>query len=481
MTLADMHFARVFPIVGSELRQLAVAVWGVKLAAPLIEHLAASGVRRWHWRTPPSDPSHKRLRARLLQQHGAALALEAQTISPSAWEIELAYNPPELLLAVGTAHERSQVLAQAARLKRPALVIAPPTGGQPITAQYWLPGDPVATALPDLPGTIEAHNWDWVTALPMLAGLARAILLHPYHPRADLTDLWANGCRVVRFGGLHPFNLEWLPLTHATSQVLPLGRSEFASPTARHGTLLVIGLGSLGSIAAQLLAPLTQQLVLVDPDSVEIYNPVRQAFNVNDVGSSKARALGRQLQSQTHTHELAIAITEEEQIAVLCRRYPITAALVATGTHHDFAICRGLRQAGIPHVVGRCYPRARYWEAILVDRQHGATFEQIRGNLRRGPAAPPTPEQIAAYSSAGELEQEPATLIESGWTARWLARLTHQWLLPLGLRERWFLALQTAKQNYLIGGVAVEATPTGPAYAIDCPGRIWEHQSIFNS
>ncbi|HEY1014228.1 MAG TPA: hypothetical protein VGE07_16060, partial [Herpetosiphonaceae bacterium] len=100
--------------------------------------------------------------------------------------------------------------------------------------------------------------------------------------------------------------------------------------------------------------------------------------------------------------------------------------------------------------------------------------------LVAGPAAPPTPEQRAAYSAAGALEAEPATLIESGWAAAWLARLTRQLLAPPALRERWLLDLLAAEAVCLIGGVGCEPTPVGPAYRVALPGQIhaWHRSEI---
>ncbi|MEM7343389.1 MAG: hypothetical protein AAF485_04045, partial [Chloroflexota bacterium] len=84
----------------------------------------------------------------------------------------------------------------------------------------------------------------------------------------------------------------------------------------------------------------------------------------------------------------------------------------------------------------------------------------------------PTPEQRAVYSDKGALEAEPATLVESGWAAVWLARLIRQLATPAGLREGWFLDLLTQKQLCLVGGIGVEQTPDGSAYQIDSPGQI---------
>jgi hypothetical protein len=176
----------------------------------------------------------------------------------------------------------------------------------------------------------------------------------------------------------------------------------------------------------------------------------------------------------------AEALTEEKQIAMLIEQQSITAALIATGTTADFTLARVLRRYDIPHIVGRCYPRARYWEALLIDGQRGPALADLRGHLALGPTPPPTPEQQAAYSDAGALEAEPATLIESGWAAAWLARLTAQFLAPPGLRERWFLERLADETPCLIGGVGVERTATGPAYRIDQPGQIraWGRANI---
>ena len=72
-----------------------------------------------------------------------------------------------------------------------------------------------------------------------------------------------------------------------------------------------------------------------------------------------------------------------------------------------------------------------------------------------------------AQEAAGALEAEPATLIESGWAATWMARLTAQLATPPGLRERWFLELLASQRTCVIGGVGVEPSPDGPADAVD--------------
>jgi hypothetical protein len=281
-------------------------------------------------------------------------------------------------------------------------------------------------------------------------------------------------------GDTTPLAIEWTTLLQ--SKIRDPKSQIFCTPPGPRGALLLAGLGSLGSIAAMHLARRADTIVIADPECVDVYNPARQAYPLAAIGQPKAQALRDGLLAVGAARVVSIdeRLTDERMVAALIERYAITTALVATGTSDDFAIARALRACGVPHVVGRCYPRARYWEAIVVDGHRGPGLEDIRGHLRTGPTPAPTPEQIAVYSDAGALEAEPATLVESGWAAAWMARLAAQLLAPIGLRERWLLELLATGQTCLIGGVGVERTPGGPAYAVAQPGEIhaWERDSI---
>jgi hypothetical protein len=485
---SDRHFARVEPIVGASLRRARIALLGLPTAAPLVAYLAACGVGRWLWADERRTTNDERrtaaetLESHLSAQHGAALALDAATLPPTEWVAAIRRDPPDLAIAVGGAAEHALTLEAATSARIPALLIAPPTDSAPCQAAVSFPGDEAQPAICNLQSAIcNLHPWDWITAAPLCAGLARAILLRdtPFR-RADLADLWVAGIRVMTLGGIHPFDVAWS--APQQSAICNLQSTIFQTPPARRGALLIAGLGSLGSVAAMHLARSAQTLVLADPDRVDIHNPARQAYPLAAIGQPKAQALRDGLLAAGAAQVIALdtVLLDERMAAALIERYSITAALVATGTNADFAIARALRALDVPHVVGRCYPRAHYWEAIVVDGCRGPALDEVRGYLRAGPAPTPMPEQIAAYSDAGALEAEPATLIESGWAAAWMARLAAQLLAPAGLRERWLLELLAAGQTCLIGGVGVERTPDGPAYAIAQPGEIraWQRTSI---
>lgn len=494
--LASTHFARVSPVVGSSLQRVRVGLLGLPEAAPIVTYLAANGVGRWLLLAPPPpalpgpDGTGRAARSGaggspgwagpgdggdVRAQHGAALALEAVTVPLAEWAVAVRASPPDLVIAVGDAKVWQAALRATTSVEAPALLIGPPTATHPCQAVLVFPGDP----MPEVgrsrnPAPAPPDPWGWTTAAPLCAGLARAILLRdtPFR-RADLAELWGAGVRTFTFADpADPFIVRSFPLGQATT--LDSSPPSFCTPGGKRGTLLIVGLGSLGSVAAMHLLPYAASLVLVDPDHVSPYNPVRQAYPLATVGRPKAHALRAGLlgAGAEHVVSIAEALRDEHTVEALVARYKVTAALVVTGTEADFPIARALRACDVPHVIGRCYPRARYWEAILVDGERGPAFEDIRGRLRLGPAPPPTPEQIAAYSQAGALEAEPATLIESGWAATWMARLTAQLLAPPGLRERWLLELLAAERTCLIGGVGVEPTATGPAYGVAQPGAI---------
>lgn len=437
----------------------------------VVEYLAACGVRRWQWLGPVDDGAVT-LAARLQARHGSALNLQAEIIPAEDWSQALNAHPPDLLLSVGTSADLCASVRTADRLRIPALLVVP----HPPTALAFFPGDDVSAA-EDALRAIEpdelASPWQWFTAAPMVASLARVMLLRdtPF-ARADLAQMWRDGIRVVKVGDAKD------PLTPVWTAVGARGDAAsggaFSTPVERRGSVLIVGLGSLGSVAAQHLLPAAKRLVLVDPDRVDAYNPARQAYSVAGIGRPKAAALAKGLHAAGAAEVVALdtALTDEDAAIDLIRAHNITAVLVVTGTGADFAIARALRRCDVPHVVGRCYPRARYWEAILVDGARGPSLEDFRGHVVPGPPAPLTPEQRAAYSDAGALEAEPATLIESGWAAVWMARLAAQFLAPSGLREAWFWRLLSAGQTCLVGGVGVEQTPNGPAYGISRPGQI---------
>jgi hypothetical protein len=249
------------------------------------------------------------------------------------------------------------------------------------------------------------------------------------------------------------------------------------TPALRSRSVLLVGCGSLGSLAAHTLAPLVGRLLLMDPAVVTAANPVRQLYRVSSIGRRKVAALRDELQLRLGSAAPAIITlpnqagadeAAEFRLRDLVERERPDLALLLTGTGADLACARALRASGVPHLAARCYPRARYWEAIIVPDHEAPCLGCLRGQLHTGPHAPPTPEEAARYTSAGDLNAEPATRVESGWAAACVADLAVQLLAPPGLRERWFLDALAGAQTCFVGG----AYALNNAYGIARPGQV---------
>jgi hypothetical protein len=248
-------------------------------------------------------------------------------------------------------------------------------------------------------------------------------------------------------------------------------------------------------------------LALLDGDTVGVANPVRQWFHTDQVGQPKAVALARNLadlrapgaawaEAPTEIGPGVVLSHAAGRITALTGHATVDRAgraafrralralrpavvVLATGSQADYALARVLWRLHIPHVVGRCYPRARYFEALIVDGRRGPCFGCLRGHLYTGPAPPPTPEEALRYDgppAPGELQAEPATVVESGRAADVLARLAAALAQPRRQRPAWLADLLAREQTCLIGGVTAQpvAGADGPAwpYGVALPGQV---------
>jgi ThiF family len=448
-------------------------------------------------------------------------ALTPATLAPlaAAWRRE----PPDLLLGGGDAATLATLAALARDLAVPALLVAHYAAADPSAACLaLLPGDgghgrdwpdlcaalgapPLAdpAALPATPAAWHA----WTEANSLAALLARALLLPGSPHTAPALDriFWRERRTAAVLGtAAWPWTVQYADLAVAGQRQVvsgdepsavscqPSGIAAHATPTntqdsysalsnvptaplREQHSALVVGCGSLGSLVARGLVAsgAVGRLALVDGETVDAANPVRQFFHTDQVGQPKAAALAHTVQVGDDRAGLAafrrLLRTERPDVVVL-----------ATGSHADYALARVLRRLGIPHIVGRCYPRARYFEIIVVDGRRGPCFGCLRGHLYTGPAPAPTPEEALRYdrpAPPGELQSEPATVVESGRAADVMARLAAALARPRRERAPWLLDLLTSEQTCLIGGLTVEAVP-GPAgdlawaYGVQVPGQV---------
>ncbi|KAF0214584.1 MAG: hypothetical protein FD167_5253, partial [bacterium] len=254
-------------------------------------------------------------------------------------------------------------------------------------------------------------------------------------------------------------------------------------PTLAGKTCLVIGLGSLGSVVAETLANLGASLILIDGEKVDVANPIRQIYQVDQVGQAKASACAELVAKKSNSKETSqrffayqFAISPEEksllQLENVLIEHKIDVAVVATGTGNDRIISQALVVKNIPHVVVSCYERARFFEAIIVDGKGGPCFGCVRGHLYLGVAPSLTPEQRARYvSSEHDLMAEPATRVETGRAADLAAHIAYS-LLNLGTTP-WLSRALAEEQTFFLGGNATELQPNGKwVYTIELPGEV---------
>lgn len=457
MGLADSHFARVTPVVGAALRERRVGLLGCAAGAEVAALLAASGVLRWALAAgapaAPGSPLARRFGPATTRQAAnvaLAAALRAHHGERLPWAfVPLAKVGYDLLIAAGDAATHAYAQAIAARRGCPLLLLPPDPRPDPAS---WAAGFPVARP----PGAVEAY----LSPDPFAAAaVARALLLRGTpQARPDLEALLAAA----------PPELP---------PAAPAFRTPPDAPALRGHTALVVGLGSLGSQIALELGRSVGRLVLADGAEVSAANPARQLYRSAQVGRRKPAALGEQLgailgPAAPAVVQVSADLRHEEVVAGLAANEGVDLAVLATGTLADFALARGLRAAGVPHLAARCYPRARFWEAVLVPSPAAPCLGCLRGHLYAGPTPPPTPEEAARYAAPGDLQGEPATLVESGWAAACAAALALQLLAPAGLREAWAAELLAAGRSCLIGGAYAVAAGAGPAYGIARPGQV---------
>jgi hypothetical protein len=245
-------FARVRPLVGAALDSCQVAVVGSCAASPLVEYLVACGVRRWLFMA--GNEWSAALTTRIEAHYGSKLDITWQIVASLADMAEA-----DLLLAVDAAEPASH-----APLILPRLAVCISAGGQSILIVLAMPGEPLY--LPEPPDGHFLGRWEWLTAAPLVALWARALLLRGTAYRmAAWEDAWQRGMRAYAIGASHdPTVALWQAHMVTQEEESPTYRTSLT----RQGTLLIAGLGSLGSVAAQQLVREVARLVLVDPDRV---------------------------------------------------------------------------------------------------------------------------------------------------------------------------------------------------------------------
>ena len=244
------------------------------------------------------------------------------------------------------------------------------------------------------------------------------------------------------------------------------------------------------------------RIVGIDGKEVSVYNPVRQIYSTADIGVPKAFALARMLVGRTvedckmdargrtarffcNDGRIFVGIREEMEDSragaarfdEILGTYAPDLVVLTTAHPAEFRMADAARKRGIPHIVGRCYARARWFEITAVDAVNRTPcFGCLQGHLYTG--APPTltDEELARYEpqqASALVQGEPATRIETARCADIISRAGMEFLKPsLDARSEWFSRMVAEERNCLIGGNYAEYNNGDWTYGVESPGGV---------
>ncbi|MBN8724512.1 MAG: ThiF family adenylyltransferase [Acidobacteria bacterium] len=335
------------------------------------------------------------------------------------------------------------------------------------------------------------QDYDFLAKLHLnniIANYAKGLLLaKTKYIREDIENI-VNNHECLLVGHLSwPWTVQILEIEALPSLLrnLLVHKQTINSSSLRGKTCLIVGLGSLGSVVAENLAQLGANLILVDGETVEATNPIRQIYRLDQVAMPKVVACVKQLtnclkingdfdnEQKFFTYGKAISAENDSILALeqLIDKYSPDIAILATGTATDRIISQTLREKEIPQIIVSCYARARFFEAIVIANKTSPCFGCIRGHLYLGATPSFTPEQRARYvSSEHDLMAEPATRVE---TSRASDLATHLAWGLLNLAETsWLERALATDMTFFLGGNTSEKQKEQWVYDIKIPGEV---------
>ncbi len=522
------YFSRIEPVLGQGLADKLVACGGIEACGPVVELLAGCRLRRFVW-LETGQPSRD-LEQALRRHNHFEDGWEFKPFSSNDRPDLLLVGGSRHALLNGLA------LAQTLKIPALLFGALPGDphfcSGYEAFAMVCKPDTDLKAEQNFLEQLPETDTKLRPEAIAMVAAAAKALLLSdtPY-ARPDYNHLFNDLGRTllllghpdwpwqIRYEGMRNeergtrtefkevgvFKAEGRMQLAPTNSCIPLSsvlrpQSSFLVPLSSFlvpSHIAVFGCGGLGSlIAKELDAGGVGKFSLLDSGKVQLFHPVRQFYHTSQLGQPKVYALAESLLGEetfSHSHFPA----QIGQPRVYQGKKQITAynlklndnwigaterlvagikpdlAVITTGTDMDFYLARACQRAGIPYLVARCYPRARYFELIFsLPAEATPCFDCLRGHLYLGPQPDLTAEQQARYDSrrATTLESEPATLVETGRAASVAARLSQEILRPQ--RSAWLQELVAEGQTCLIGANETQLTGEGWAYGLSLPGQV---------
>lgn len=432
-------FSRILPVVGEHLFNKNIALIGQ--AHLLMEYLTGCGITCYS--------SCERDAAEQAQALSAKYGLK----------IDLSVDRrPDFLVAAGGSSELEKAERACSEWGCEGLFLTQLPNAAGLISM--LPGANALNVECGLYGTLLLDN-----LLSLAAAIVKGRLLKSTDcARPDIDKLCARGWLLAG----HP-SWPWIVRQVEPDTNLSVGLRPEANLSGKK--VLIVGLGSLGSLAARMLARGGADLVLVDGETVEPSNPARQIYGVRHANTPKATACAeilKRLYPQQTFQPRAEALSLDN--LNLLDTGHLDFAVLATGTAIDRPVSSYLRKAGIAHTAVSCYARARYFEAIVVTPD-GPCFGCIRGHIYRGVPAELTPEQRRMYvSSEHDLQAEPATVVETARAATMAAMIAQGYLEPQ--TATWLHRALSEGNTLFLGGNHAELNSEGAyAYGIETVGE----------
>ena len=521
------YYARVAKLVGNALEHHRISVFGYAHLAKAVELLASCGVLNFHWAKINHDElvefwqmvqalgftADNKQSFKINEYH---LWLPAYLASHNQFEDRWQFYhnddsyKPTIVIGAGSLANCQKAYDQAQAKNVPAVIGLILANGLVLTS-IVRPGRefPWQKIKLNIDKVKVNRYCDWLDLNNQIANLAKAVMLlaTPW-ARKDLSDLIVQDqCDVLLTHPSWPWtarylnlenkaDLNWLesisPRTFVSNQESLVGK-----------TILIVGLGSLGSLIADHFRVLDASVVGIDSKDISIFNPIRQLYPTSVIGRQKAHALPMILHQKMLLGEILPwpEPTQEVFQTGLClqkfiglnyyiednragqkkfeeiiEEYQPDLAILGTANPAEFRLAQVLRDRNIPHLVGRCYPRARWFEVTYLDGQNGPCFGCLQGHLYQGASPTLTEEQLAAYDpnaqrEEGLLQAEPATRVDTSRCVDTMLRLAIQALGKKENRATWFSKMIKEERPCLIGGNTAERQTDGQwSFGVSAPG-----------
>lgn len=515
MNQRDQYYSRVEKIVGTHLINKRISVFNAQFVSKVVELLVSCGTLGWNFMSK-TKTSHD-----ILQIFGElprsdnfeesfALYLQNENHFEDRWKFYFQDNDldTDLVICAGTNYTCQKAYAYAQKKNVPCIIGFLFHGGTSIISTIF-PGD----AYPFANIGQEDHQIinrlpDWIDLNNQMANIAKALLLHGSEwERADINEILDNKQNTLLlthpswpwvnkyFDIYDPEKKKWLQNTVQKAQ----NDHQPADITGKH--VLIVGAGSLGSIAADYFRILGANLTIIDCKNVSDHNPIRQLFSTRDIGKIKAFCLPEIMACKSGFNtegkildEKKITFSEGNRSFIginqgisndkygkayfreLLENEKPDLVVLVTAHQAEYRMTHVLRDMGIPHLTAGCYPRARWFEVITINGKQGPCFGCLKGHLYHGTAPSLTEEQNARYDSQvseeGMVQAEPATRIETSRCVDTLFRIGVELLMKPEDQKSWFKKMINEERTFLIGGNYAEKKEGEEEYSfgIETPG-----------